>query len=766
MLAGFVLGEVWIWQFGGTAAYAALICAAMINIMIGMFKRGSFYFFLTAIGIGMILGGSQQKRWMSYETSIDNWAGEGSCRMEGQVEEILEKEYSFALVIDNIRINGETQGGKLLLYLKEKTDCTIGCRIRAEGQIEEFARPTNPGGFDQRQYRAGQGILGVIYDTKLIEVRYGSFLVKHAVWQIRQRCVSFLCTHMDKEWSGIGIAMALGDKSRLTQEQKGLYETAGISHVLAVSGLHMSLLGAGIYKIFRKAGVGYGVSVISSLPCILFYAFLTGMSSSCLRAAIMLMIYLIGEYRGYTYDLLSSLSLAGLWLLSEIPARLLDSGFLLSFAAMISVGVVSPVLFRMFQYKTGKHKLLDSFLSGLLITLLTLPLSLYFFYGISLAGVGVNLIVIPLMSGLVPFLFLGSLGWTPFLPAKAAVLLLKPEELILQLYDSLCRAAENISFSYMQIGFRGFGFLAGYYGILAIFLLILYWTYRKSKIYIIMTISFLSLSVCMWIHVTGRNDSYLTFLDVGQGDGILYHSKEDEVCLIDGGSTSEKNLGQYVIRPALEYYGISRVHYWFVSHFDEDHISGMLELLESGYPIEHVILPYRRESAEKQQQIEALAWENGTEVHYMKQGDQLCLKDSIFTCLYPQKDQTGDENQNSLVLLLETDKEQILLTGDIEKEGEQKMSQYLKRIGQKKTKYRILKTAHHGSANGTSEEFLKIYRPDTAIISCGQDNSYGHPAKETVERLQDWNSRILYTMEQGAVEIRCGRGIAVFTPSW
>lgn len=764
VLAGFVLGEVWILQFRGTAAFAALICAAVICMMIGVSKKGSFCFFLAAIGIGMALGGMQQHRWSSYETTWNKWKNMENCQIEGKIDDIAEKEYSKAVVLDQIYVNGQKQGGKLLLYVDQDTDCVIGGRIAAEGKVEDFSEPTNPGGFDQRQYQAGRGILGVIYDGKITEIRYGSFLIKDGIYQIRKNCASFMKKHMKDEYSGIGIAMALGEKGALEEEQKNLYETAGISHVLAVSGLHMSLLGAGVYKIFRKLGFGYPVSVCSSLPCIAMYAILTGMSSSCLRAGIMLAIYLIAEYGGYYYDLPSSLSLAGILLLAEIPARLFDSGFLLSFGAILSVGIFIPFLLRVLQYDSGKKKIRDSFLSGLLITLFTLPFSLYFFYGFSLAGIFINLLVIPLMTGAVPLLFFGSLGWMVLCPEKIAALSLKLAEWILFLYDILCRTADKIRFSYVQTGFRDISFAILYYSSLFLFFLFLYFIRRKRKYVKGVTVVLMGIFLCFLLHMTGRNDSFLTVLDVGQGDGILYHSRRGEVCMIDGGSSSEKKIGQYVIRPALEYYGISHVDYWFLSHFDEDHLSGLVELLKTGYPVDHLILPVRNEKTEKQLEIEQLAKENGTQIHVMKQGDCLTLKEEIFYCLYPKEGQVPDENQGSMVLLLENATEQILLTGDIEKEAEQTMSQYLYRKFGKTEKKRYLKASHHGSANGSGEDLLGRFLPDWTIISCGLDNRYGHPAGETLDRLEKSGSNILCTMEQGAVEIRCGSGIAVFSP--
>ncbi len=757
VLAGFVLGEVWIWQFGGTAALAALCFGAIICCIIGYRKKGSF-FVLILFSAGLVAGSMRQFQWNQTKEQYDRYKKEESLIISGQILEIRKKTNTFSFLMDSICIENSEIEGSLLLYLDNEMLCPIGTRLSLKGRIEDFALPSNPGEFHQKKYQEGKGVFGVIYDAEILKIEYGSFMIKDGIYNIREKIAEYLRSHMKEELSGIAIAMILGDKGNLLEEQKQLYEIGGISHILAVSGLHMSLIGAGIYKMFRKIGVGYNISVLCSFPCIIIYAVMTGMSSSSLRAAMMLMIYLIAEMKGYYYDLPSALSVAAILLLLDIPARLFDSGFLLSFSAMISVGILCPFLFEIFEYNVGEKRIRAGLLSGLLIIVFTLPVSLYFFYGISLAGILLNLIVIPLMACLVPILFAGGFGWIPFIPDYIAVLFLKMAECILLFYNALCSLVDNVSFSYYQAGCRNVFFAIGYYIILTGMIVFLFFLRKKGRILKSIYCISSTLIIMLFVWVTGYHGSFMTMLDVGQGDGIIYHNKDGIICMMDGGSTSKKNVGRYIMKPALEYYGIKNVDYWFLSHMDEDHISGVIELLETNYPVQYIVLPYRIKKTEKQLELERLAYENNTELLYMKQGDRIELGEDSFLCLYPQKDQKReDENQNSLVLLLETKNVYILLTGDIEKEGEADMNDYLKRINLKKDKKRVLKTAHHGSANGTSRTFLDQFLPDSAIISCSKENRYGHPAKVTIERLTAVGTDLYYTMEYGAIEIRFGK---------
>jgi competence protein ComEC len=585
--------------------------------------------------------------------------------------------------------------------------------------------------------------------------------------------------------AGTALAMVLGDKSGLLDEQKQLYQLGGISHILAVSGLHMTLMGAGIYRLLRRAGTGYGIAVLISFPCILSYAMLTGNSASCLRASFMLLVYLLGEWLGRSYDFLSSLSLAGLLLLMEIPARLFDSGFLLSFGAVLGIGIFYPAVEEtIFPDGTSFlpnpiEKVVTMLLGSASLTIFTLPLSLFFFHGVSLAGILWNLFVIPLMSILFPLLFFGNVLCLCRPLTFPGSLLLFCSGKIIDFYGLLCSASEKIPGAYLTLGYRGVGFAIIYYGILGLFLFSKT-SYFSKNIPFLLPVRFLlsrhsketlqcvfhlsmACFLVLLLFFTHRWDTYFTMLDVGQGDGLLFHSQSGETMVIDGGSTSKSGVGTYILKPAFSYYGLDSIDDWLVSHTDEDHISGLLELLEAGYPIKRCILPCLTEENEKVKKICQLAQSNGTEVVYLKRGDQLRFRQGTLTCLSPgENNQPSDVNENSLVLLLSLPHQEILLTGDIGMDTEETLNQVLKNRtpGQKD---RILKVAHHGSKGSTGDSFLASYCPNLCLISCGKNNRYGHPASETLERIEKCKATALRTDQIGAIEVRCRRQTYYFS---
>lgn len=268
-------------------------------------------------------------------------------------------------------------------------------------------------------------------------------------------------------------------------------------------------------------------------------------------------------------------------------------------------------------------------------------------------------------------------------------------------------------------------------------------------------------------------DLRITFLDVGQGDGILIQSGEF-ACLIDGGSSSVDKVWQYRMENTLKYYGISRLNAVLLSHGDSDHISGVEELLENydkGYggvnvgsiTVECIMLPDTGYEDEALENLKSLAAELEIPVGTLTAGGTLTADESPgsgewkLTCLYPDETvATGDSNQDSMVLLLECGDFTALFTGDLEKEGEENFIEMI--LEKKTTGVDILKVGHHGSKNGTSAELLTLLSPKIAVISCGENNSYGHPAQETLERLEQAGAQIFRTDRNGAVTVEIKNG--------
>lgn len=250
-------------------------------------------------------------------------------------------------------------------------------------------------------------------------------------------------------------------------------------------------------------------------------------------------------------------------------------------------------------------------------------------------------------------------------------------------------------------------------------------------------------------------------LNVGQGDAFFIQGPEGVTYLIDGGSSSVSQVGKYRIEPYLKWKGIGTLDYVWVTHGDLDHMNGILELLERkkvGVKIKTLILPPKSYWNDNVFELVRAAKNAGTNIHIMAQGQRLEEGEMMVKCLWPVLGKEGlEENQASIVLSLTYKSFDMLFTGDLEKEAEEKVAEYIE-IGQKKhllpDKYEVLKVGHHGSKSGTGEDLLRVVQPDIALISAGENNRYGHPHAETVERLESAGSEMIATIEHGQVTIK------------
>ncbi len=238
-------------------------------------------------------------------------------------------------------------------------------------------------------------------------------------------------------------------------------------------------------------------------------------------------------------------------------------------------------------------------------------------------------------------------------------------------------------------------------------------------------------------------------LDVGQGDGMYIKDGSGKHFFVDGGSSNVSHVGTQRILPFLYYRKITAIDGWFVSHCDKDHISGLLEVLESGFNVKKLFLFEDGVENEDTQILLELAKENNTEVIYLNTGDEIRTDGITFTCLNAEVKE--DINNRSLVLCLafSQSKRKALLAGDIDSKTEKKLAETwnIEEIF-------IWKATHHGSKYSNSENILDEMRPTIGLISCSKNNLYGHPGQEAVDRMEDVGMELFYTMQDGQITIR------------
>ena len=832
----------------------------------------------------------------------------------------------------------------------EEESLKIGQQIILEGTFSHFATATNPGEFDVQRYYAAKGIGGRVRQSQILAVGEKYSFLREKLYGFRQVLHDRLAEVFPAKEASVMQTLLLGEKEELDAEVKALYQKNGIAHILSISGLHITLLGMGVYRLLKRLGLPVRAAAVGGAMLLLIYGVMVGMSVSASRAIGMYLLQMLGIFVGRTYDMLTGLGLMALLLVLQEPERLCDVSFLMSFGAVLGICILTPVLsgdgrerdadeelevkgisawlrtvadifgdsaYERNKYREGWRKVAyegiqrmvstvkGGFAASVGVILFTLPVQLWFFYEIPVYSVLLNLLVLPFMSVVVAG---GILSLIPGLGLVGTV-----DCLILWWYEWVCGRFEELPGAIWCVGrpevwqiicyyvgilllvfgreyveawkkrgtygegnvpgdrlhfartlwclkMRGAWKRRGTYGeknvpgdrqhfartlwclitrgadesirnrkkdcngemiqhsdrrfgicstgvqnALAKFRCA--WqgamTYMNRVQHLIAVVMILGLLIGL---LTGNFDcgSRVTFLDVGQGDGIVVETGQGAY-LFDCGSTSRKNIGEYVLKPYLKSRGIRSLRGVFVSHPDEDHMNGVIELLENGADwgivVEQLFLPAIAEGKRTESFVTLLAAAEAAEVpvSYIKCGDEIRDSQLRLLCLHPEENTTlADANAYSECFYVEVfakkmkqeaiddrkandasggsaiegsgengsfagnserkdfrvndGKINILLTGDVEGEGERQLMQELQeQRGQRAFRVDILKVAHHGSGYSTGTEFLAAASPATAIISCGRNNSYGHPHAETLQRLEDARVPWYGTMDYGAL---------------
>lgn len=641
-----------------------------------------------------------------------------------------------------------------------------GMHVRLEGMLVLPELPRNPGQFNRRIYESGKKIDFYLENPTVLEVKEQRSGVREVVeiWktEMMNRCEKI---YPDEE-AGILEAMLFGEKSELSGDIKELYQAAGISHVLVISGLHISLLALAVAGILRRLGFPMPVWVILSVGVLAGYGILIGQPTTAVRALLMFFVLQGARLLGRSYDLLSALAFAGILMLLDNPDLILDGGCRLSFCAVIGVGWYVSEKNKIFwsigekekrknRGKGGKGSsagaILENIRAGWYLWLFTLPVMLDTFYQVSVVGILWNLVAIPLLPVIIASGGLGVVlaGWNIFLGSLAG----SPAYGMLQLYREIGNISEKLPVGMWTPGQPSKPVIAGYY--LVIFLLVLVEKQlikreKRWKIFPGMEPCSMLLLLLLMAHPWQQREK-ITFLDVGQGDASLLQSG-GQTLLLDGGSTSQKNVGTYVILPYIKQQGISCLEAVVLTHTDQDHINGVTEVLEEGkkgwLTVKNLMYPYWMEGTEQGKQLKKLAEEAGASCRKIRAGDRLTIGKAEAVVLYPkEQEKIAEPNAGSLVLFWKWEGVQAMFTGDLPEEKERELLQNLPAC-------EILQVGHHGSATSTCREFLEQVQPSLAVISCAMKNRYGHPSPDTVDRLKKTGCEIRYTMKSGAITIR------------
>ncbi len=685
----------------------------------------------------------------------------------------------------------------------------IGQTVTVKGRCRRFAGATNPGQFDASLYYRILGYSFRMRNARITEATDTYYPLRDGLARLRAFLSECVGQCVSSKEAALVRAVLLGERCGEPM-QRDLFEGVGLFRLLGVSSLQIALLGTALFSLLRKRGLPVWAASAAAGAAVLLYAQMTGGGVAVARAAMMFAYRMTARMVRRTPDLLTGTALAVFLLLWQQPLYLLYDGFLYSVTAVLAAAILVPAARNRVQTAAA-------------VPLAVLPLQMRTAGMLSVYSTGMYLLAVPavtivVLSGgaaLLPAAVSnlladilgaqgaqGAAGDSFFLPVCTALMLTAraaalPAELVLRGMSALSLFLARLP-GYAVITGRPGLVQTGGYGMLLLLQAVPEMQARREEHarrrhmhLVLRSAVLLAAALCaLFVRMPVRGME-IDFLDVGQGDGILLRTG-DVTVLIDGGSSSAGEIGETVLLPFLRTEGVRRLDAVVLTHPDLDHCNGMLTILEgaegpiperedgsavlpNGLEVGVLLLPDLDESlrTEQYRALEETALIKGIPVRRLARGDTLSAGDLLLTCLHPEPGGAYEStNAGSTVLLAQYRDFSCLLTGDLERDGEETCLEYIRSrpdLCAAAARLTCLKAAHHGSRFATGEAWLSVIDAQIAVISCGRDNLYGHPAPETVKRLRQDGSVIWTTAEKGCVRLRTDgetAGIVFGTANW
>ena len=607
---------------------------------------------------------------------------------------------------------------------------------------------TGSGGLDDPTYLQSNGIVFQVfpgYDITYIPA--DEVALKHYPAYLRNSILNLIESLFPEDTAAFAKALLLSDTAGLSDELDTAFRNSGIRHIVAVSGLHVSIL---FSMVSLLTGRRRWLTAVIGIPVLILFAAVAGFSPSITRACIMQCLILLALALNQEYDPPTALCIAVLILLLIDPMTITSIGFQLSVSCVAGIflfyGPIHNFILRFKWMNGGKGKTLKSkiirwFAGSVSISssamLLTLPLSAIHFQGICLIGVLSNLLtmwaVTYVFYGVVAACILGAV-WMPLGTLVAGLI-----SWLMRFVSSVAILLGKVPFAYIPADNI---YISIWICLLYSLILLLYFSKKK---YVALTAACVFAFFCVSIGLTiaeGRKDAFsVTVLDVGQGQCVLLQSG-DSCYMVDCGGTSPQDTANKAVR-ALWNRGIYQLDGIILTHYDKDHINGLLPLFVQ-LQSDRLYLPESEDRDKLRPELENAF--QGTKISVEEIMKLSCGSGEI--TIIPAEDSAGG-NESSMCILFQAENCDILITGDRDMDGETALlRQYpLPDI-------EILVVGHHGSDDSTGLELLRVTKPEIAVISAGKDNAYGHPEEDTLARLELFECEIMRTDELGTIILR------------
>jgi competence protein ComEC len=623
--------------------------------------------------------------------------------------------------------------------------------------------------------RRGTALVGSVKSAALVEVIQPGSRIAEGAAAVRQFVRARIASSVGRihpQSAAIVTAILIGDRAGLDDRLERRLQEAGTYHVIAISGGNIAVFAACLFAVGRLVRLSWRRGLLVTAAGLLVYGAIATGGSSVSRAIVMALVYVIASAVDYRSGPASALGIAAGLILCADPLAIVDAGFLLTFGATTAILIGVPPAVA----KTGRRGVAAAPVAlaaaSLSSELALLPIGAFFFSRVTVAGLVLNLLAVPLMSvvqigGLSTVLLAtlhrtaGELGaWVPHLAAQGLV--------------RSASFVEYVPWLMWRVAAPAAWLIAAYYALLVAWIMRDRWIalavpyHRMCRVLLASGGAGAVLLVIIGPPQFGIRPRLgwlsLTVLDVGQGDSTLVQLPTGEAFLVDAGglgSHARFDIGERVVAPAVWHLGVPRLTALVLTHGDPDHIGGapaVLEMLRPREIWEGIPVPSHDPLVRLAQRADG----DGITWRSVQAGDELRIGRVTMTVLHPPLpdwERQRVRNDDSVVLDVRLGDVSVLLPGDVGADVERRLASVVR-----PARVRVLKVAHHGSRTSTSPELVTALRPDLAIVSCGRDNRYGHPVPEVLDRLHAVGATVYRTDVHGAITIDTdGQTIAVRT---
>lgn len=657
-------------------------------------------------------------------------------------EEIEDGRYSYTIRVNNAEYLGKTYDVDENIRLSSDKRLEYSQNVNIRGFLKRINEKKNHSDFDYNRYYKSKGIFYKISDYEVegadIKSQWG---VRHVTNLLRIKANDFIDTYFDGNKGAILKAVIIGNKKAFSKEYKDILYKTNTMRMFYPAYLHILLI-LGIVNILlpflQRSKREYIIIFAMVIYAMFNFEYYAGIKS----AVLMIVTILTLKRKGYShYPDILSVSL--ITILITNPLIIYNCGFIMSVTTGILFFLFKEYLFDALGFikSIRTRRLIIAFL----VTVVgVMPISAYFFYGTSLYGVFISYIYmfcVILLMGL--FWLLCGVG----LIFPNGLFLDELIDLVLTFMEKIPYAVERLPYSLINIGRPSVIAIILFYILVWMIRIICIDGFKNFKVMSLVAIligGFLSFGIYEVIHNTG---THVTFVNVGQGDGSYIRLSSGEIIVVDGGGGedySDYDAGEEIFLPYLKSEGIFNIDVAVVTHYHKDHCLGTIAALKN-LNVKSIIMPGVMPENEYRVLIEELCKKQGTDIYYVEKGDKVRFDSgAVLEVLSPYQKEYDDENDTSIVFMLSDNDYKMLYMADATVKTEEALKDEFMDVD-------LVKIGHHGSSTSTSEEFLDIIKPEIAVLTVGENNSFGLPSYDVLQRLQKRGIKIFRTDKMGDI---------------